>query len=173
MTCKYSVFCLLKIVGFGIVVYILANLFYAWQRMQYAQVVFGVLEHLVVKDVHVFYLFVFHQVGKTFFLHTSHVQYIGAVDGFWGKIGVLGVPNLFFVAKGFVLIGDPQLCRRHKIERGTEMRKSLNERMYCPAIFEVAYNRNREVLERPLRFVDGKKVITVYLNFYILRIRRK
>ena len=38
------------------------------------------------------------------------------------------------------------------------MRESLNERMYCPAIFEVAYNRNREVLERPLRFVDSKKV---------------
>lgn len=44
------------------------------------------LKHFIPKNINIFNSFVFHQIGKTFTLYTSHIQNVGISYSFLRKI---------------------------------------------------------------------------------------
>ena len=68
-----AVLCLLYVVGMWIIVYIVGDFVNAWKRVKDAHIGFGGMQHFIFQDIYVFDVFIFHQVGEAFFLHTSHI----------------------------------------------------------------------------------------------------
>ena len=99
LTGEQSVACLLDIIGFRIIVHIISDFVHARQRMQDAQVLATVFQHVILQYIHILYTFVFFEVGETFALYTSHVQNIRLVDDVFRKFGIFVVFDAMFVAE--------------------------------------------------------------------------
>ena len=121
-----------------VVIHIVSNFVYARKRMKYLHILFHVLQHVISQNIHVFHMFIFHQIGKSFLLYTCHIQNIGIGNGFCIECSMLVVNNVMLFTIKFIFLWHTQFFRCNEMECRIKMTHCRDKGMHRAPIFQVA-----------------------------------
>ena len=129
---------------------------HARQRVQHAQIGFGVGEHIGVQIEFALdfgeFLFV-----EAFALHARHIQNIRPCHRAF-QIGEDLPRRACFVQLFGNVVGHGERGRRHKGKFAAKAFKGLGERMHGAPVFQIAHHGDFQVFQAALGFVDGYQI---------------
>ena len=155
---KQAVACLLEVVGFFVVVHVVGYFVDPGQGMQDAQVWLALAEHTAPQDVDILHPLILHQVGEALALDAGHVDDVGLGYGIFVELAVFYIFYMVLFAIELVFFRHGELFWRNEVESRVEVPHGLQQGVHRPAILEVAYEMDVEVVERSLRLQDGIQV---------------